>query len=75
MGDGLAQLLSIFHMLTQIQLREPNVRYSDTLPIFRYTSVFDIGGADRGDIDMEIDSVQQRPGDLGLIISGASRRA
>lgn len=35
----------------------------------------EIGGADRGDIDVEVDPVEHRAGDLGLIIGGTARRA
>jgi hypothetical protein len=35
----------------------------------------EVGGGDRRHLDMEVDAVEQRPRDLGLIIGGAARRA
>jgi hypothetical protein len=34
-----------------------------------------IGGADRLHFDVEVDAVEQRAGDLGLIVGGTARRA
>ena len=43
--------------------------------VFGWGGVDQIGGADRFDIDAEVDAVEQRAGDARLIIGGAAWRA